>query len=140
MDKKNFIKDIILPLLGKQDFNKIENLCRDQLAESPNDIEILQYYAATADGQQLQLDNIHGLKSCNLWLETIYIKWESRLWEFVLVINVLLMRLERHVMKERGVVGEQSSVQLVGSKAGRVSSIEPTNTRGTPITPSRRQQ
>ena len=45
MHKKNFIKDTILPLLGKQDFNKIENLCRDQLAESPNDIEILQYYA-----------------------------------------------------------------------------------------------
>ena len=45
MDKKNFIKDTILPLLGKQDFNKIENLCRDQLAKSPNDNEILQYYA-----------------------------------------------------------------------------------------------
>jgi len=45
MDKKIFIKDTILPLLGKQDFNKIENLCRDQLAKSPNDNEILQYYA-----------------------------------------------------------------------------------------------
>ena len=45
MHKKIFIKDTILPLLGKQDFNKIENLCRDQLAKSPNDNEILQYYA-----------------------------------------------------------------------------------------------
>lgn len=45
MDKKIFIKDTILPLLAKQDFNKIENLCRDQLAKSPNDNEILQYYA-----------------------------------------------------------------------------------------------
>lgn len=40
-----------------------------------------------------------------------------------MVINVLLMRLERHVMKERGVVGEQSSVQLVPRQEGyRVSS------------------
>ena len=40
-----------------------------------------------------------------------------------MVINVLLMRLERHVIKERGVVGEQSSVQLVPRQEGyRVSS------------------
>lgn len=45
MSLKTFIINNIVPLLEKKNFSMIENICQKELANHPDNIDLLQYYA-----------------------------------------------------------------------------------------------